>query len=168
MFILFLPYSLASLQLHWRSRQGSRLCRSKSNRKNQESVCPASPSQILSNTDSRKSSELFSPLPPAPSPLGSGQSSVQGPGAEGAWIWTLRDEMVWSFKHQDKSDVPGSGLPSLRLMPPFSVRTEGLCMGLASSPRFSVESPRMHLWHLNMRHLSIQMMEKACAQILGH
>ena len=38
----------------------------------------------------------------------------------------------------------------------------------ARSPRFSVEFPRMHLCYLNMRHLSFQLMEKACTQILGH
>lgn len=41
-------------------------------------------------------------------------------------------------------------------------------MSLASSPRFSIDSPRMHLCCLTMRHISLRMMEKACAQILGH
>lgn len=41
-------------------------------------------------------------------------------------------------------------------------------MRLASSTRFAVESPRVHLWCLNLRHISLQIMEKACAQILGN
>lgn len=41
-------------------------------------------------------------------------------------------------------------------------------MRLVSPPRFIIESPRMYLCCLNMRHLSFQMMEKACAQILEH